>query len=138
MKTVVVDANVAAKWFLPEQGARAAARLLSKRYRLIAPDLIRIEVANIMWKLARRGALSPDEAAQIVAQFQAMPVQIHDSGPLLSSATEIALETNITVYDALYVALALEHDTACITADQRLVRSLERTSFGRYVRALVA
>jgi predicted nucleic acid-binding protein len=123
------------KWSRKD-GARAAARLLSKRYHLIAPDLIRAEFGNIMWKVSRRGALSGDEVAQIVEAFQAMPVESHDSGPLLSTATEIALQADITVYDALYIALALENDTACITAGRRLVRSVAGATLGERARLL--
>jgi predicted nucleic acid-binding protein len=42
---IVVDASVAAKWFLPEADSEAAGRLLTGRRKLLAPDLIRIEVA---------------------------------------------------------------------------------------------
>ena len=41
---IVVDANVAAKWYLPEIGTEAALELMGGPNRLFAPDLIRIEV----------------------------------------------------------------------------------------------
>jgi predicted nucleic acid-binding protein len=37
---IVVDASVAAKWFLPETGSEEATQLLSGANKLIAPDLI--------------------------------------------------------------------------------------------------
>ena len=136
MKPVVVDASVAAKWFLPEAGSRAAGRLLSARYRLLAPDLIHAEFGNILWKAARRGLLAPDEAAGIAEQFLATPVETCSTEALLPAALEIALDAAVTVYDGLYVALAIQEGATCITADERLVRALAPTPFRRHVRLL--
>ena len=52
MKTVIVDASVAAKWFFPEEGSKAAIRLLDGKHNLLAPDLLRSEFGNITWEKA--------------------------------------------------------------------------------------
>ncbi len=136
MNTLVVDASVAAKWFLPELDAAAALRLLDERRRLAAPDLIYCEVGNIIWKHRSRDLLSEDEAAQMVEDFLAMPLEVHDSAFLLASALEIAVATKRTVYDSLHVALAMELDATVVTADQRWVNALKGGPFARYVRLL--
>jgi predicted nucleic acid-binding protein len=137
MTTVVVDASVAAKWFLPEPGAEAALRLLDGRRRLVAPDLIGAEVGNILWKLHARKLLAAAEAAEIVEHFLSMPLEIHDSAFLLAPALEIAVATGRTVHDSLYLALAVELDATVITADQRWANALKPTPFTRFIRALV-
>jgi predicted nucleic acid-binding protein len=45
---IVVDASVAVKWFIPEAGEEAAAKLLGGKKRLIAPALIRLEVTGTL------------------------------------------------------------------------------------------
>jgi predicted nucleic acid-binding protein len=47
----VVDASVALKWFLDEEGSEHARRLKSLE-EVIAPDLIVAEVSNAAWRLA--------------------------------------------------------------------------------------
>jgi len=136
MKTMVVDASVAAKWFLPEPDAPAALRLLDDRYYLAAPDLIRPEVGHIAWKLHARGLLNMEEASDMIEHFLSMPLEIHDSTFLLASALEIAMATQHPVYDSLYLALAVELGGTVVTADARWVHALTDGPFGRFIRLL--
>ena len=138
MTVVVADAGVAAKWFLPEADSTAALRLLDGRHRLVAPDLIYSEVGNVMWKLHARNLLTADEATEMVEQFLSMPLEIHESSYLISSAVEIAIATRRTVYDSLYLALAIELGATVVTADRRWANALKRGPFGRSIRALAA
>ena len=50
-----------------------------------------------------------------------MPIE-----PLLDSALDLAIQLNHPIYDCLYLALALRHDTDVITADRRFVSAIER------------
>ena len=58
--TVIVDASVALKWVLQEEGSEAAELLLLEE-PLAAPDLLIVECANVLWRKARRGALTRDQ-----------------------------------------------------------------------------
>lgn len=136
MKPVVVDASVAVKWFLPEERSEEARSLLDGKSRLLAPDLLWIEVASVVWKVARRGGLTNAEAEQIVGDCSAFPVEICESQPLLQPAMKIATATDRTVYDSLYVALAEREKCAVVTADQRLVNALADTAWGKRARSL--
>ena len=61
MKTLVIDASIAVKWVVEEEGTPQALRLL-QRSKLIAPELLVAECANILWKKVRRDELSNEEA----------------------------------------------------------------------------
>ena len=52
--TVIVDASVALKWVIEEDGSEAAGALLLEE-PLAAPDLLIVECANVLWAKARRG-----------------------------------------------------------------------------------
>ncbi len=136
MSPIVVDASVAAKWFFPEDGAAAALRLLDGRRRLLAPDLIQAEFGSIVWKRHRSGVLRAEEAIDLVQQFIVMPLEIFETGPLLPTAMELALSTQRTVYDCLYLALALSHDARVVTADERFVNALSDGPLSRHLRLL--
>ncbi len=136
MTTLVVDASVAAKWFLPEPDAPAALRLLDGSHRLVAPDLICAEVGNLVWKLHSRGALDKSEALELIEHFLSMPLEIHETGFLLGPALEVAMVTQRTVYDSLYLALAIELDASVVTADERWINAVAGGPFARYMRFL--
>ena len=73
----VVDASVAAKWFLPELHKDKAEELLrdflDEKLDLIAPDLIISEVGNILWKRSTlRGEISVTQASRSYANFLAL------------------------------------------------------------------
>jgi predicted nucleic acid-binding protein len=135
-RSLVIDASVAVKWFLPEPDAERAVALLRAGHRLIAPDLLWIEVASVLWKVARRGALSADEAQRMLADAAAFPVETIESAPLLADALRIATATGRTVYDSLYVALAAREGAVMVTADERLVNALAGTGWAASVRGL--
>jgi predicted nucleic acid-binding protein len=136
MKPLVVDASVAAKWFLPEPDAAAALRLLDGRHRLAAPDLIRAEIGNIVWDLHARGVLDANEASAMIEHLLSMPLEIHDSTYLLAPALQIAIATNRTVYDSLYLALAVELGGTVVTADERWVNALANGPLACFIRLL--
>ncbi|MCC5823398.1 MAG: type II toxin-antitoxin system VapC family toxin [Phycisphaerales bacterium] len=133
MKTVVVDASVAVKWFLPEEGSDQAETLLGGKFRLIAPDLLWTEVANVLWKIARRGSIMADEAHQMLRDASAMPVEITESLPLLPEALRIATSADRSVYDSLYIAMAVQEKANVVTADQRLANALTNTEWASRV-----
>jgi predicted nucleic acid-binding protein len=134
MRKVVVDASVAAKWFLPEIHSDAAARLLDPAIALYAPDLIVPELGNILWKKVRRDELTGDEAREILRAFLSVPVEVRPSSVLLTAAFELAVELDRSVYDSLYLALAVAEDCAMITADARFHSVLAASSLATHVR----
>lgn len=133
MKPLVVDASVAAKWFLPEDDADRAQALLTGRYALLAPELLWVEVASVVWKYARKRLLTQVEAERIIEHAMVFPVERHPVEPLLADALKLAIEHDRTVYDCLYLALALRESATLATEDARLVRSLAGGRLSRRV-----
>src|SRR5687767_1778490 len=110
MKKVVVDASVAVKWFVPEIHSEAAARVLGPEIALYAPDLIGPEFGNVLWKKVRRDEIERTEADEILNAFAKLPFEIRSSSLLLSAAFELAVALDRTVYDSLYLALAVAEE----------------------------
>jgi predicted nucleic acid-binding protein len=65
--------------------------------------------------------LEQTEARQLVRDLARVAVETVATRSLLQDALTVALTTGITVYDAMYVTLAVRLDTAVITGDDRLV-----------------
>ncbi len=131
MKTIVVDASVAAKWCLPAKGEPLADEAfdLLERYvkgevRFVVPDLFWAELANLLWKAVRQGRCTKTAAEAALAALQERELQTVSSRSLLDLAFGIATAFDRTVYDSLYVALAVELKARLITADERLANTL--------------
>lgn len=127
MRGAVVDASVALKGFLPEIHSEDAARLLDEGWDLEAPDLIRAELGNILWKKWRRREISEEDGSAILADFAQFPVRIVPAEGLLAAAWEISRTYERSFSDSLYLALAQTSGTLFVTADRKLVRALEAT-----------
>jgi len=120
----VVDASVVIKWFVPEVHSDAARRLLAYRHDYVAPDLLFAETANTIWKKVRRGELSPGNGERLVRDVDRVAVETVPCRALAAEACALAIAVGHTVYDAMYLALAVRLDTRMITADESLARAL--------------
>jgi predicted nucleic acid-binding protein len=134
MKRFVVDASVAIKWFLGEIHSEAATRLVDSSVQLSAPDLIGPEFGNILWKKIRRNEITRSDASRILAGFQAIDIEVYPSADLLPFALEIAAELDRTVYDSLYLALAIAQDCQLVSADQKFVSAVAASALSHRVR----
>ena|SRR5947209_19708690 len=83
----VIDASIAAKWFLPEPYKENATKLLreylSDTAQFIAPDILIAEVGNIFWKRATHlRHITEAQAAESYRNFLALdiPSSIISSG----------------------------------------------------------
>jgi len=122
----VVDASTVVKWFVPEIHSEAARRLLELPHEYIAPDLLFAETANTIWKKVRRKELTTDEGYHLVADIGRIGVETVSCRALAEDAHALAYATGRTVYDAMYVALAIRLNTRSITADDRLEAALRK------------
>jgi predicted nucleic acid-binding protein len=124
MSVFVVDASVVVKWFVPEIHSDAARRLLALPHEYVAPDLLFAETANTIWKKIRRQELTAEEGQQLVADIGRIAVETVSCRALAEDAHALANATGRTVYDSMYVALAVRLNTRAITADDRLEAAL--------------
>lgn len=124
MTRYVVDASVVIKWFVPEVHAEAARRLLEGGFEMVAPDLVRAEVGNVLWKKWRREEISAEAVSGMLRDFERLPLKIESSEPLLAMAWDVARRFDRSFYDGLYVALAARAGCSLVTADRKLYNSL--------------
>lgn len=123
MTTLVIDASIALKWVVEEEGT-SEALILRRRAKAIAPDILPAECANVLWKKVRRGELSRDEAFLAARLLQAADIELLPTRSLLAPATRLAIELDHPAYDCFYLALAEECGCRFVTADDRLLRKL--------------
>lgn len=125
MNAAVIDASIALKWVVEEDGTAEALRL-RRTAKLLAPDLLAVECANILWKKVQRRELVKDEALFAARLLQGADIELLPTRSLLESAVRIAIEIDHPAYDCVYLALAIDRDCQFITADERLLRKLNQ------------
>ena len=113
----VVDASVALKWVVEEEGSEKAAELQGES--LVAPSIWLIEAGNALWSKARRREITQAEAAERLARLRRAPVRLAGVEQDTEAALELALLLDHPIYDCLYLALALRLEFRLITADKR-------------------
>ena len=128
---LVLDASVAAKWVLPseneqlvDQALRLFERYSDDQLQFVVPDLFWPEFGNIVWKAVRQGRISASSAAVAIAEMHGREFSTIPSKVLLDDAFIIANAFGRSVYEAMYVALAVARNTEFVTADERLASAL--------------
>ena len=131
MGMMVVDANVAAKWVLDEPHSNLAHHLFVGMDTLLAPQLIRVEVAGAITRGHRTRDLNEQQARQSLAAWYEIlhsgRLSLIPDEELLSSAIELALAAKHQLIDCMYVALARQFDVQLITADVPLIERVTAT-----------
>jgi predicted nucleic acid-binding protein len=136
MKLPVIDACVAIKWFLPEANYERARHILYRYNSMIAPDLFFIELDAIITKKIRKREIKLYEANELYSEIRTLPVKPVEYKLLSKLAFELSSTLPITLYDACYLALAIEFEQKVYTADLRFFNGMKGTPFEGYVMSL--
>ena len=75
MNTFVIHASIAVKWVVDEDGTPEALALRQKA-KLIAPELLVAECANILWKKVQRDELLKEEALLAARLLQGAEIEL--------------------------------------------------------------
>jgi predicted nucleic acid-binding protein len=127
MSIYVVDASVAAKWFFNEPLSDEATRLLDASHVLHVPDSFLLEIDSVLCKKMRRGEISEGEAQQIRSAVNIFPLQKHPFQLLMDPAFELAIQTQSSPYDCLYLILAIVLGAQMVTADRRFYENISKS-----------
>lgn len=131
MNTLVLDASVAIKWAMPlagepltDESLRLLKRYVNAEVEFVVPDVFWAEVGNVLWKGTRQRRWRQDDADAVAADMRARDFATVSSLTLLPEALRISFAYDRSVYDCLYVALAVQSKTDLVTADERLANAL--------------
>lgn len=125
---LIADASVIIKWFVKrnekdrKQALEIKNQLLQSKVRVIIPDLMFYEVTNVL--KMRSAVKSPDLKKTIKILFKYPFEIIWPSEELLKNAAKLAHDHDLTIYDAVYFAIARELGGIFITADQKLCQKI--------------
>ena len=119
---IAVDASVACKWLWPEAGQEEADGLLRGQRRLLAPELIRLEVAGAVLRRVREGNLPEAEGRQRYRRWRQLlaegAVFLVPDEEVLDEAVECSFQLRHAIQDCLYLAAARRFGVRLVTADR--------------------
>ena len=122
----VLDSSAAIDYLLADDAATQVAELLTAAGPAAAPDLLVFEVLAVLRREVARGGLSQERAEGAVEDLGDLAVELFPTLPLRDRAFE--LRHNLTVGDALFVALAEWLDEPLATKDRRLATAAREHS----------
>ena len=121
MEAVVVDTNVAAYHLLGvEEHRDVLSRLFLSDLEFVAPESLRAEILNVLWLAIRSGALTLEEAAVRLDSVDHMLTRSVPIAHLWVSALTLAVRSDHSPYDTLFVAAAEREGLMLLTYDRRL------------------
>jgi predicted nucleic acid-binding protein len=119
----VVDSSVAVKWFVQEAGSAEALALVAPGRVLLAPDLLIAEVSSILTQKIRSGEFPADGLGDALEELTAT-VSLVSSVDLAVDGQRLALGYGTSLYDCLFLALAIREEAILATADRRIVNGM--------------
>lgn len=122
MREAVLDASAMLQFLLDPVGTPAVGRIFSKEgARPAIPHLCDVEVLSALRRLVLAGVVAPGRGAEVLEDLGSLPMERYSHLPLAVRALD--LWQNMTIQDALYVALAEGLDVPLLTGDRRLMRA---------------
>lgn len=115
--SLIVDASVAAKWFIEELGSDRA-RVIADAV-VSAPDLIFLEVFNAVRKRMLLGEVLPEQLDKVVPVLKGTLADVAATGGLIEEACWLSRDLSHPVYDCVYIAMARRLGMPLVTADER-------------------
>jgi predicted nucleic acid-binding protein len=129
VRAYIIDASVVLKWFIPEEHSERALRLKDSDARLHAPAFLTLEVGNVLSKKRRRGELTAQDTEDIWRAFRRAPIRRYADETLVLAAFDLAHHTKQSLYDNLYLALAMRMNLSFLTADRKFYQALQQGEY---------
>lgn len=122
--TLVVDASAALAWSIGDESDRTALAHLKEvaAYGALVPALWLFEMESGLRDAIRRGRISEAEAVVIQAKLAGLPIRVVDASERVAffGALALAGRFDLSVYDAVYLDVALRYQGRLVTRDRRL------------------
>ncbi|MEM4229894.1 MAG: type II toxin-antitoxin system VapC family toxin [Thermoproteota archaeon] len=115
----MADSSAIIAFFLREEGW---AELSEHMAATMSVDHAVKEFYNAVWKAVNTKRISGEDATHVLALFKEYVkrnMQLKREEEYTDKALEIALENGITIYDAIYIALALQEKSPLLTLDDK-------------------
>jgi predicted nucleic acid-binding protein len=120
----VIDSSALVKYFSRVPGWERVKLVMLEG--ILTLDLSTKELANALWKKVMRNQMSHDTAREIIKDIvESKALRVESQENYLLDALEMAVKANITIYDALFIALAKKKNLELVTCDSTQAEAAE-------------
>lgn len=119
-RVLVLDASAAVRAVMDAAAQPLLLRQLASATLVLAPELMRVEAANALWKYQRTGLISIAEAQERHAEIGLLVHRFLEEQSLFPEALQLASEFDHPVYDAVYAVTTRRQAATLISFDRRL------------------
>lgn len=135
MALLVLDASIVLKWYKQEIHSEIAVKIkdefIEGIHEIVVPDLLLYELTNAM---RFNKDFNEEFIKESLTNFIDLDTDITiPTDEIINSAIELSYKHDITIYDAIYVALAESIDATFITADEKLYEKIKDLEFVRFI-----
>jgi predicted nucleic acid-binding protein len=121
----IVDASVGFAWIHPGQATPETDRLLNEvaaGATVVVPSLWYLEMANVLLIAQRRHRLTAVQRKAALETLTALQFTVDEEGArrAFGKTSELAEKHGLTVYDAIYLELALRRSLPLASRDEAL------------------
>jgi predicted nucleic acid-binding protein len=101
-------------------------------------DLAFAEVGNVLWKHVKMGRIKAEEVVNRAEMLKRLinTSRVYKTENYLIKAIELAVKYDITVYDALFITLALNLNEKLVTTDKKLWNRLKDTELSNVIECI--
>ena len=117
---IILDTSTALHVALQGEHAAPLARVLEQATQVMSPQIVRAELGNALWKYMRWQQMPLDQALQHWEDAAGLIDQLLDDAVLMPQAMSLATKHELSVYDMLYIAAALQQGARLLTLDKKL------------------
>jgi len=121
----VLDNSIALAWCFIDEQTDAIMALLDRAAQTgaVAPPLWPVEALNALRSAERRKRIDAARRRRLADFLRALPITIDDEmvSRIWDTTARLAASYELTLYDAVYLELALRLDLPLATADQSLI-----------------
>jgi predicted nucleic acid-binding protein len=126
----IADSSVGVAWAVHAQASEATDELLDRVAEgtpLVVPTLWPFEVANSLLVLFRRKKIMAEDRDRALSALAQLPLVVDDEGPRIAwgKISELAAKHGLSVYDAVYLELAVRRKLPLASRDEALFKAAQ-------------
>lgn len=120
---ITVDTSLALQWVLPEEDSLRADGYLENA-KVASPDILMVEVANVLAKKVRAEDLTIEDAHRALAFVRSSVSLLEPTEPLVPRAMELSAQLGHALYDCVFLACAERMGGKLATRDAPFIKRI--------------
>jgi predicted nucleic acid-binding protein len=128
-----IDASVVGDVLFEDRFTRHARAVVGSAHELFASEQLTVEMLSIVSTRVARGQLPPEDAAEVFEHGCRLPLALTPIRSTAAMALKLSSAMRHSVYDCLYLAVAMERGAPLVTADRRLCGAATAAGLGARV-----